>query len=501
MMMKKCNNCGYDNDNDAVHCQNCSTMLPKGDVIDAVGVLNIGDNNAISTKKIEVVTGSKHTINAESYTINQIVQDNRGKGEIILKIIPDACCDIYKDHKIMINNAPAGMKTEIPIYKCGEYIFTFINTENPSERVEYDYYAKEFDIEEFLYVVFKELKAETNAERRASRQIIVEKQHEELKKKQEQEVASQKLQQEQAETQRIQEFQELKRNQEIASIKRNQEIDELRRKQEIIKLKKDQEIEELKLKMEQTKRQAKAESMYVPLNPQVPTKKANSTYVIIGIIAVLVVGVFMFVGKDDNNTQQKAPPVQSVSQADKPVTVQKSVSTNTVKSSSQKSQVTAKPKTTKKSVTQQVKQKEVNRAESTQRAESESQPLTATKPEPSKPKSDSELYKEGRNLAINNKYSQAIPILEKSAKMGNREALYYLGMIYVNGSGGDKNTSKGFGFLLQAAQKGDKKAVFQVAEMYNSGTGTSKNKSQARVWYQKAQELGDGRAESRLRRL
>ncbi len=111
------------------------------------------------------------------------------------------------------------------------------------------------------------------------------------------------------------------------------------------------------------------------------------------------------------------------------------------------------------------------------------------------------LFEQGKLLCLKNDYTRGVPVILKAVDMGNMDAQYFVGLMYLYGDHVEQNSKIAFQYILSAANGSHKQAVFEIAEMYNSGTGISKDKDQARFWYRRAKELGDTRAESRLRRL
>ncbi len=107
-----------------------------------------------------------------------------------------------------------------------------------------------------------------------------------------------------------------------------------------------------------------------------------------------------------------------------------------------------------------------------------------------------EYYAEGVKLNNKFKYTEAEIPLQKAIDMGNIEAAYYLGMMYLDYD----NAGKGFPLILKAAELGHKDAVFKVAELYNTGTGTPKDKDKAKMWYRKAEALEDPEAKVYIRK-
>lgn len=490
--MKKCNNCNekYTNlQEDDKCCPKCGDILIE---TPDTG-LDLGTANAISQS--EIITGGKQVVNAGSYTINQIHQGGQSeRKEPIIKIKTDVTCEVYKDgEKITIAKAGSAI-TSISLQTKGEHLFEFYSIDSPTRSIEYVYYVKEFEVAEFLYVDFKEGIAETSGERRQSQQRNTaaqkaKEEHNQIEQQKKSEEDRIRVQ-EAADHKRKQQIYAKQQQEEIAERKRQQELADYKHKQEMSELKKRKEAADLELEIERSRQKAKAEAIRIPIEPVIPistSSKSNTKYILLCTI-VIAIGAFFFLRKEE---------VKNIPKAMSEV-IQKNVATTTT-DPAKKSTTASKPKTStvaiSKSKTASTSEPKITVTQ-IQKVAKKAAPVPA-----SKPKSAVELYRDGRNLAISNNYSQAIPALVKSANMGNADATYYLGMLYVNGSGVGKNTTKGFELVLKAANAGHKEAVFQAGEMYNSGTGTTKNKSQAKFWYLKAKAMRDSRAESRLRRL
>lgn len=129
-----------------------------------------------------------------------------------------------------------------------------------------------------------------------------------------------------------------------------------------------------------------------------------------------------------------------------------------------------------------------------------SNPSTNSSPMRVNPDSEA-AFEKGKTYCLRNDYTRGVPLILQAVDMGNVEAQYFIGCMYLYGDHIEKNTKIAFQYILSAANGSHKEAVFQVAEMYNSGTGVQKNKKEAKFWYLRAKELGDTRADSRLRSL
>lgn len=119
-----------------------------------------------------------------------------------------------------------------------------------------------------------------------------------------------------------------------------------------------------------------------------------------------------------------------------------------------------------------------------------------------------------------NAYEQALDELRPLAKDGNKEALYLLGKLYLDGTGVERNIEQAQSYFSSAARQGHlesvnalrqiKNAVYKVefdslitkaeagnveaqnrvGEMYEYAQGVKREPNEALSWYQKAAETG-----------
>ena len=95
----------------------------------------------------------------------------------------------------------------------------------------------------------------------------------------------------------------------------------------------------------------------------------------------------------------------------------------------------------------------------------------------------------------------SIEELQRLAEQGDVEAQYYLGIMYSNGDGIQRDYKKGFFWCEKAALQGYPEAQFVVADMYECGDGVERNIEKAIEWYKKAAENDNDDAKSELIRL
>lgn len=88
----------------------------------------------------------------------------------------------------------------------------------------------------------------------------------------------------------------------------------------------------------------------------------------------------------------------------------------------------------------------------------------------------------GRDLTFEQSNDIALEWFQKSAAQNNKNALFTLGMIYLEGQGVFKDAPKGISYLKQAADLGDYSAMRELGFAYLLGNGTVKDYSEAYRW-------------------
>jgi len=102
-----------------------------------------------------------------------------------------------------------------------------------------------------------------------------------------------------------------------------------------------------------------------------------------------------------------------------------------------------------------------------------------------------------KKTSINSPYTdEFIDEMKESAKQGNVQAQYNLGMMYkgdINHSSYDspKNYKEAIKWLTKVAEQGNVNGQVNLASMYEDGQGTPQNYEEAIKWYTKAAEQGD----------
>jgi enhanced entry protein EnhC len=107
------------------------------------------------------------------------------------------------------------------------------------------------------------------------------------------------------------------------------------------------------------------------------------------------------------------------------------------------------------------------------------------------------------DITLQNKLSakdetRGYELLKQSAAMGNRDALYQLGLLSEAGVGTELNLTNALNYYQQAAEKGNVKSMLALARMYQFGVGTNKDIQKAAEQYKEAAALNNPYAQYQL---
>ena len=97
-------------------------------------------------------------------------------------------------------------------------------------------------------------------------------------------------------------------------------------------------------------------------------------------------------------------------------------------------------------------------------------------------------------------YRSAIRWTEKKAKIGDADAMWWIGVKYRDGEGVEKNLKKAFEWFLKSAMAGHDGGMWWLGDCYRNGEGTEENVEEAIKWYEKSASLGNAYAMCRLGR-
>jgi TPR repeat protein len=94
----------------------------------------------------------------------------------------------------------------------------------------------------------------------------------------------------------------------------------------------------------------------------------------------------------------------------------------------------------------------------------------------------------------NGNYEIALRELEKSAKAGDPQGLYNLGVLYAEGKAAQRDMAKAVELFREGAEKGSVLAAYSLAQVFRKGDGIPVDFAQAAHWFEFAAKRGDFRA-------
>jgi localization factor PodJL len=103
------------------------------------------------------------------------------------------------------------------------------------------------------------------------------------------------------------------------------------------------------------------------------------------------------------------------------------------------------------------------------------------------------LY-EGGKAGLKADPAEARRWTERAAEGGNRHAMHNLGIAYIEGVGGPKNSATASQWFRRAADLGLVDSQYNLAALYERGLGVPKNGAEAYKWYLIAAKTGDDEA-------
>ncbi|HEX4228027.1 MAG TPA: serine/threonine-protein kinase [Bryobacteraceae bacterium] len=102
-----------------------------------------------------------------------------------------------------------------------------------------------------------------------------------------------------------------------------------------------------------------------------------------------------------------------------------------------------------------------------------------------------ELIKEGR-------FSQALPMIQRSAASGSPEGQRFMGDAYMQGWGVPKDYLRAYQWYEKSAAGGNTLAMIRIGTMYVQGWGVPQDYARARQWFEKSSAAGNALAMVRI---
>ena len=102
------------------------------------------------------------------------------------------------------------------------------------------------------------------------------------------------------------------------------------------------------------------------------------------------------------------------------------------------------------------------------------------------------LNQQAKKYIETQQFDKAVPLLKKSAALGNAEAQYNLGYSYQVGIAVKKNQEKAIEWYIKSAEQGFNDALYQLMMAYGNGDGVEQDPEKAFAYALKCAENNDG---------
>ena len=110
-------------------------------------------------------------------------------------------------------------------------------------------------------------------------------------------------------------------------------------------------------------------------------------------------------------------------------------------------------------------------------------------------------YMYDNGYGLNKNYEQAVYYYRKAAEGGHPFGQYRLGWMYDTGNGVEKDYQQAVNWYRKAAEQGYAPGQYNMGSMYEHGAGVQKDIKKAKFWYKKAAEKNIPYAKDALERL
>lgn len=104
---------------------------------------------------------------------------------------------------------------------------------------------------------------------------------------------------------------------------------------------------------------------------------------------------------------------------------------------------------------------------------------------------DDQDYEAGLRLLDLGQYMDALKSFGRSAKNGNTDAQYQIGIMFLEGEGMKANPEDAAYWFRKAAQNGHVLSQFEIGRCFLTGTGVQADERMAAEWFWRAAEQGD----------
>ncbi|MGO9775644.1 MAG: hypothetical protein ACLQGT_00010 [Terracidiphilus sp.] len=128
--------------------------------------------------------------------------------------------------------------------------------------------------------------------------------------------------------------------------------------------------------------------------------------------------------------------------------------------------------------------------EEQQKAALEQQEMELREVERQKQLERNEIIRQSEVLYEDNRYAEAIPLLDKLCNSGHMESCEKLGSIYIEGKGITADYSRSLSLFSKACNAGSAEGCNRLGRMYEAGKGVAKDYTTAVTLYTKACDIG-----------
>ena len=87
-------------------------------------------------------------------------------------------------------------------------------------------------------------------------------------------------------------------------------------------------------------------------------------------------------------------------------------------------------------------------------------------------------------------YAKAAELVRPLAEKGDAEAQYFLGTLYIEGTGVEQSDATAFLWFQRAANQGNAAAQYNLGASYATGAGVAKSDVDAAKWFRRAADQG-----------
>lgn len=106
----------------------------------------------------------------------------------------------------------------------------------------------------------------------------------------------------------------------------------------------------------------------------------------------------------------------------------------------------------------------------------------------------SPFLEQGIRAYVRQDYDKAITVFTQASAAGQIKAPRYIGLMYLNGYGVEKNARRAAAEFSKAAFRGDPAAQFWLGYCYEQGMGVTADAQEALKWYRLSAQHGDERS-------